>query len=82
VLRWAAEHPELTVWTDNVRLLETLDRLALLPGLAAQGLTEAYKALRTAYHRNALQDSPGLVSDSELVAEREAVAGLWRQLMD
>ena len=82
VLRWAAEHPGLTVWTDNVRLLETLDRLALLPGLAAQELTDAYKALRTAYHRNALQDSPGLVSDSELVAEREAVAGLWRQLMD
>ena len=82
VLRWAAEHPELTVWTDNVRLLETLDRLALLPGQAAQELTDAYKALRAAYHRNALQDSPGLVSDTELVAERDAVTRLWQQLMD
>ncbi len=82
VLRWAAAHPELTVWTDNVRLLETLDRLALLPGHAAQELTDAYKALRAAYHRNALQDSPGLVPDAELAAEREAVTRLWQQLMD
>jgi glutamate-ammonia-ligase adenylyltransferase len=81
VLRWAAEHPELTVWTDNVRLLDTLDRIALLPGHAAQDLTEAYKALRAAYHRNALQDTPGLVADTELVAEREAVAGLWKKLL-
>ncbi|WP_296897835.1 bifunctional [glutamate--ammonia ligase]-adenylyl-L-tyrosine phosphorylase/[glutamate--ammonia-ligase] adenylyltransferase [Thiohalocapsa sp.] len=82
VLRWAAEHPELTVWTDNVRLLETLDRLALLPGHAAQELTEAYKALRAAYHRNALEETPGVVPDTELVAERDAVARLWRALME
>jgi glutamate-ammonia-ligase adenylyltransferase len=82
VLRFAAEHPELTVWTDNVRLLETLDRLALLPGHAAQDLTHAYKALRAAYHRNALEETPGLVPDAELVAERDAVAALWQQLME
>jgi glutamate-ammonia-ligase adenylyltransferase len=82
VLRWANAHPELTVWTDNVRLLETLDRLALLPGHAAVELTDAYKALRAAYHRNALQDTPGLVPADELVAEREAVAGLWAALME
>lgn len=82
VLRWAAEHPELTVWTDNVRLLETLDRLALLPGHAAQELTDAYKALRAAYHRNALQDSPGLVADTELRHERVAVTRLWQAVME
>jgi glutamate-ammonia-ligase adenylyltransferase len=82
VLRWAAEHPDLTTWTDNVRLLETLDRLALLPGQAAQDLTDAYKALRAAYHRNALQDSPGVVPDAELLAERKAVTGVWQQVME
>ncbi len=82
VLRWAAEHPELATWSDNVRLLDTLDRLALLPGHAAGELTQAYKALRAAYHRNALQDSPGLVPDQEVAREREAVARLWEQLME
>jgi glutamate-ammonia-ligase adenylyltransferase len=82
VLRWAAEYPDLTVWTDNVRLLETLDRLKLLPGRAAADLTEAYKSLRAAYHRNALQETPGVVPDASLTAEREAVTALWRAVME
>jgi glutamate-ammonia-ligase adenylyltransferase len=81
VLRWAAEHPELTAWTDNVRLLETLKRLRLLPDGAADALTTAYKALRSAYHRNALQETPGLVPDDQLHPERERVAALWQTLM-
>jgi glutamate-ammonia-ligase adenylyltransferase len=73
VLRWAAEHPELTVWTDNVRLLETLDRLRCCRARAAADLTDAYKALRAAYHRNALQETPGVVPDT---ADRRARCGL------
>ena len=82
VLRWAPDYPDLTVWTDNIRLLETLGRLALLPGRTADELTEAYKAMRAAYHRNALQDTPGLVPDHELGAERALVTGLWTSLME
>ncbi len=82
VLRWAAEHPDLTIWTDNVRLLETLDRLKLLPGHAAADLTEAYKSLRAAYHRNALQETPGVVPNGALTTEREAVSALWQSVME
>jgi glutamate-ammonia-ligase adenylyltransferase len=81
-LRWASAHPELTVWTDNIRLLETLERLKLLPGDAAADLTAAYKALRSAYHRNALQDTPGLVPDDRLLDAREHIAALWDKLME
>ncbi|KAA6184309.1 bifunctional [glutamate--ammonia ligase]-adenylyl-L-tyrosine phosphorylase/[glutamate--ammonia-ligase] adenylyltransferase [Thiohalocapsa marina] len=82
VLRWAAAHPELAAWTDNVRLLETLQRLQLLPGSGADDLTAAYKALRAAYHRNALEDTPGLVPDDHLQTERDRVAALWVALME
>jgi len=82
VLRWAAAQPDLTVWTDNIRLLESLQRLHLLPGETAVDLTAAYKALRAAYHRNALQDTPGLVADDQLQAERGRVADLWQELME
>jgi len=82
VLRWASAHPDLTIWTDNVRLLETLERLQLLPGETAADLTHAYKALRAVYHRNALQDTPGLVSDEQLQPERARVAALWQDLME
>ena len=82
VLRWASAHPDLTTWTDNVRLLETLERLRLLPGETAADLTNAYKALRAVYHRNALQDTPGLVADAQLQPERARVAAIWRDLME
>ncbi|UHD18388.1 bifunctional [glutamate--ammonia ligase]-adenylyl-L-tyrosine phosphorylase/[glutamate--ammonia-ligase] adenylyltransferase [Thiocapsa bogorovii] len=82
VLRWASEHPALADWTDNIRLLETLGRLDLLPGRAAEDLTAAYKALRAAYHRSALQEQPKTVADTDLLPERERVQSLWHALMD
>ncbi len=81
VLRWAAEHQALADWADNIRQLETLARLALLPGAAAADLTEAYKRLRGAYHRSALQDQPKSVADDQLLPERERVRELWRELI-
>ena len=82
VLRWAARHPELADWTDNVRLLETLARLELLRGNTAEDLTAAYKDLRAAYHRSALQDQPTTVPEDRLVKPRERVRMLWRELME
>jgi glutamate-ammonia-ligase adenylyltransferase len=82
ILRWAYRYPELAVWSDNIRLLEGLGRLDLLPGTAAADLTEAYKALRAAYHRSALQDTPTTVADEVLLDSRERVASLWRELME
>lgn len=82
VLRWAADYPLLTDWTDNVRLLDTLARLDLLPGHCAQDLTEAYKSLRAAYHCSALREQPKSVAAAELRPERERVRALWQDLMD
>jgi len=82
VLRWASRHPDLAVWTDNIRLLETLARLDLMPGNAAQDLTAAYKDLRAAYHRSALQDQPTTIPDDALVEQRSKVQALWRELME
>ncbi|MBK5932034.1 bifunctional [glutamate--ammonia ligase]-adenylyl-L-tyrosine phosphorylase/[glutamate--ammonia-ligase] adenylyltransferase [Halochromatium salexigens] len=81
VLRWAREHPDLTRWTDNIRLLETLIRLGLLADAVGADLTSAYKALRAAYHRRALQDTAGLVEEARLGLERAAVIAIWHQLM-
>jgi glutamate-ammonia-ligase adenylyltransferase len=82
VLRWAAPHPALADWSDNIRLLETLARLDLLPGNAADELTAAYKALRGAYHRSALQEEPTTVPEGALVDHRAKVQALWRTLME
>jgi glutamate-ammonia-ligase adenylyltransferase len=82
VLRWAAQHPDLADWTDNVRLLQTLARLDLLPGTAAEDLTSAYKALRALYHRSGLQGQPTSIPDDRLGRTRKRVRALWRDLME
>jgi glutamate-ammonia-ligase adenylyltransferase len=82
VLQWANRHPELLDWTANVRLLVALSRLKLLPGRTADELADAYLALRAAYHRNSLQNEPGLVADDRLVETRDRVRGLWQRLME
>ncbi len=82
VLRWASAHPALARWSDNIRILETLAGLDLLPAGAAADLTAAYKALRSAYHRSSLQDEPTRVPDDRLVAERQRVKDLWQALLE
>ena len=55
--------------------------LNLLPETAVADLTWAYKALRGAYHRGALQDQPKTVPDDQLMPERQRVRALWQDLM-
>ena len=81
VLRWANDHPDLLVWTDNIRLLETLSKLGLLSDNMAERLMGVYKVLRAAYHRSALQDQPPLVPCEKLAEERALVQDLWSCLM-
>ncbi len=54
VLAWAAEHPSLTAWTDNVRILQTAAAVGLLEANTATALKDAYLALRAERHREAL----------------------------
>ena len=82
VLRWAADYPDLADWTDNIRILETLERHRLLPGDAAADLTQAYKSLRAAYHRSALQEQLKTVPDDQLLDERGRVKALWGRLLE
>jgi glutamate-ammonia-ligase adenylyltransferase len=81
VLRWAEKYSELLTWTDNIRLLETLSRLGLLDVQRAGPLMDAYRSLRAAYHRNALQDLPPLIEGQRLTGERAVVREVWGELM-
>ncbi len=54
VLAWAAEHPSLADWTDNVRILESAATVGLLDSETAVALKDAYLALRSERHREAL----------------------------
>ena len=80
-LRWAAQHHILTAYTDNLRLLELIGDLGLLPREDCRALHDAYFAYRAEIHRCALQEVDGLVPQHALLDQREAVNGIWRRTL-
>jgi len=80
-LRWAPLHQILTAYTDNLRLLDLIRDLALMPREDCRVLHDAYFAYRAEVHRCALQEVDGLVDDTSLVTHRSAVAAVWQRLM-
>jgi len=81
VLRHAAEMPALMRWTDNIRILASIEAEGLLPSNEVELLREAYKAYRAAGHRQTLQNLSGVLGDQEMAAYRTQVAELWQQLL-
>ncbi len=85
VLRDAATAPVLLGWTDNIRILEVLARVGRLSDEDAKALISAYRHLRAAIHRAALQgdaallplDDQGKLIDSDLERARATIQAAW-----
>ncbi len=82
VLRWASSHGELTRFTDNVRLLETLAALDIMSAQDAGLLREAYLAYRSAAHRASLRKEKSIVDDTQFRDLREGVRAIWKHWFD
>ena len=81
VLRWSLEVPDLTAWTDNIRLLETLVEAGLIPASLGERLVLAYQRFRDVYHRLTLQEQAGMIDAEQLQQERKCVQAAWQQIM-
>ncbi|NOQ13668.1 MAG: bifunctional [glutamate--ammonia ligase]-adenylyl-L-tyrosine phosphorylase/[glutamate--ammonia-ligase] adenylyltransferase [Methyloprofundus sp.] len=81
VLAWAEKHPELTQFTDNMRLLDALAEQQLLSQEYVATLKQAYCIFRDRGHKEALQGNKALVAQHELVEIRQQVAEIWQVLM-
>ena len=81
VLLHACDVPELCRWTDNVRLLETLEEHAILSDDMASTLKEAYLRYRKTVHRLSLQERPAKVPAADFASERESVMAVWKEVM-
>ncbi len=79
-LAWAHNHPPLLRWTDNIRILEELEHEGLMPAEDASLLREAYKAYRSAAHRQALQKDAGVIAGDQFADERRQVLRIWKEL--
>ncbi|TVU68430.1 bifunctional [glutamate--ammonia ligase]-adenylyl-L-tyrosine phosphorylase/[glutamate--ammonia-ligase] adenylyltransferase [Cobetia crustatorum] len=84
VLSMSHQVTGLLEWSDNMRLLETLEACGRLPGEQASELREAYLAYRDASHRLALEKRSSLVRLNQyplLAMHRERVVAIWQALL-
>ncbi len=81
VLAYAGRHPELTRWTDNVRLLVTLIDSGLVDHVTAYRLREAYLTFRAVVHRHSLQNQPPVVPAAHFQTKRDHVIRAWEQFL-
>jgi len=82
VLRYASAIPELTRWSDNVRIFELMARHGILESEDAQALSQSYITLRDEIHHLALQALPGVVAADRFPRERALVTAYWRKWLD
>ncbi|RUO69936.1 bifunctional [glutamate--ammonia ligase]-adenylyl-L-tyrosine phosphorylase/[glutamate--ammonia-ligase] adenylyltransferase [Pseudidiomarina salinarum] len=77
VLAYSSEYPELTRYTDNIRILETAGSHGLLSDEQVSGLISAYIEQRGVLHQLAL-DKKGPVTRQDLSQARTAVISAWK----
>ncbi|HEX22564.1 MAG TPA: bifunctional glutamine synthetase adenylyltransferase/deadenyltransferase, partial [Chromatiales bacterium] len=82
VLRWAHQAPDLTDFTDNIRLLAGLAAHGFFNAQECRILSDAYRAYRAEVHRLSLQERPARVDTARLSGAREAVRGIWRKYLE
>jgi len=81
VLAWAHDHPQLLLYTDNIRLLEGFAREGLLAARDAALLSDIYRAYRAKVHQLTLLNEAAMVDADAFAGERAAVTRLWDELI-
>ncbi len=77
ILKHAAAYPDITVWTDNVRLLEGLSCEGLVSGEESGILQKAYITLRRVVHRLTLQEKKPQVPADRFKEMTAAVKAMY-----
>jgi glutamate-ammonia-ligase adenylyltransferase len=81
VLAHAHQHPQLLTYTDNIRILDSLQQVGLMAAADAEGLRDAYRALRTTEHRLTLQNQASWITHEALLEERHKVKSIWHRFI-
>jgi glutamate-ammonia-ligase adenylyltransferase len=82
-LAWAYQAPKIVQYTDNIRILGSLEEAGLLDATSVAQLIAAYKAYRSTGHRLALQQQEAvLAGEGVFDVEREQVSHIWHQLIE
>jgi glutamate-ammonia-ligase adenylyltransferase len=81
MLTWADRYPEIVIFSDNIRQLESLASGNLVPQVCVDFLVDTYRRYRERLHRLSLAGEGNVVDASEFVAERKGVIEIWGEVM-
>jgi glutamate-ammonia-ligase adenylyltransferase len=81
MLRWADKYPQIVIFSDNIRQLESLASGNLVPQSRVDFLVDTYRKYRARLHRLSLDGSKNLIGVDEFVAERRGVVEIWDEVM-
>ncbi len=82
VLKFSAQHPELTRNIGNIALLAAIAAAGLVPEPVALAAADAYRELRRQHHAIKLKGAEHAhVPSAQLSAQRAAVETLWHTVM-
>jgi glutamate-ammonia-ligase adenylyltransferase len=80
-LAFSSEHEFICRWSDNIRLLEECEKAGLISSHIEETMRNAYIALRSMIHKQALQNKSSKVSPDMFLEEREQIISAWRNVM-
>jgi glutamate-ammonia-ligase adenylyltransferase len=81
-LLWAERHAELVTYSDNIRQLESLASICLVPQQTVDVLTGAYRTYRQRLHHLSLEGLGSIAPADEFEATRAQVGAVWRTTME
>jgi glutamate-ammonia-ligase adenylyltransferase len=80
LLREAPSHPDMVLWSDNVRILEECARIGAISEKDASALKEAYIAIRRWYHALSLADLKRILPRTHVPQECAGVIEIWNRI--
>ena len=81
ILKNAYARSDITFWTDNIRLLASLDVEEIITGYESSGLQNAYLIMRKAVHSLNLQEKSLEVPQADFSEIRDHVIDLYDQYL-
>jgi glutamate-ammonia-ligase adenylyltransferase len=81
VLAQTANNPELTTYTDNIRLLEGLQATHFISEAQSEILKVAYCTYRDYGHKQVLQGEKAMINQDEVADLSRQVEQIWHDFM-
>lgn len=81
MLQWADRWPEIVMFSDNIRQLESLASGNLVPQTRVDFLVDTYRKYRARLHHLSLDSGGDVVDGSEFATERQGVIAIWDEVI-